>query len=71
MNEDEETFDLWLQQALASGSLLRDLQTQEELKSIQIASKEREEAMAKNVVLKLKSVGKIHSSLPIPKGLME
>lgn len=46
-------------------SLLRVFQTQEELESIQIASKEREKTMAKNVVLK-SSIGKIHGSLPYP-----
>lgn len=50
-------------------SLLRVLKTQEELESIQIASKEREKAMAKNVLLK-SSIGKIHSFIAyIPKGL--
>lgn len=50
-------------------SLLRVLKTQEELESIQITSKEREKAMAKNVLLK-SSIGKIHSSFAyIPKGL--
>jgi hypothetical protein len=38
--------------SLSIWSLLRDLKTQEELESIQIASKEREQTMAKNVMLK-------------------
>lgn len=39
--------------SLGVWSLLRVLKTPEELESFQIASKEREKAMAKNVLLKL------------------